>query len=304
MTMTQESGERSGGVFAPIKPFGALLAAMVTLAIGTSIGKSLFPHVGAAGTVAYRVGFSALFLLAIWRPWRRRYSAAEWRLFAAFGASLGLMNLCFYLSLRTVPLGIAIATEFMGPLGVALWSTRRPRDLAWLALTLVGLALLLPIEETGSRLDPAGMAFAASAGVFWALYIVLGGKLAHQHAGHSIAIAMGVAAVIVVPVGVFSANAALLDPRFIATGMVVAAVSSAIPYSLEMVALKHIPARVFGTLTSVEPAMGAVAGFLFLHELLSPRQGIAIVCVILASAGTAMTARREADPVLNELPPA
>ncbi len=273
-------------------PYVALLAGMLTLSIGTTFAKQLFPYVGAAGTSAYRVGFSALLLLLVWRPWRMRYSATDWAALAKFGFAIGMMNLCFYLSLRTIPLGIALAIEFLGPLGVALYGARRPRDFAWLGLTIVGLLLLLPLDATVEGLDPQGMALAAAAAVFWALYIIFGRQTAHLHAGHSVTIGMTVAALVVVPVGIASAGTALLDPRLIAFGLVIAAFSSAIPYSLEMIALKRIPARTFGTMLSIEPAFGAMAGFLWLSEALSGRQMLAIGCVILASAGTVLTTPR------------
>lgn len=291
------------GRLSAIAPYAALLAGMITLSVGTSIAKALFPHVGAAGTIAYRVGFSAMLLLAVWRPWRRQYSGADWIAVAKFGIAIGMMNLCFYLSLRTIPLGIALAIEFLGPLGVALHSARRARDFGWLGLTVFGLLLLLPLDGgAAQRLDPLGVALAAAAAVFWALYIIFGRRTAHLHAGHSVALGMSVAAVLVVPIGIASAGAAMFDPRLIALGLMVAVASSAIPYSLEMIALKRIPARVFGTMLSIEPAFGAMAGFLFLSEALSLRQMVAIGCVVLASAGTVMTAPRRAAALSVEPP--
>ncbi len=289
--------------FSVLAPYVALLAGMLILSTGTSFAKQLFPHVGAAGTSAYRVGFSALLLLLVWRPWRVRYRAIDWAALAKFGLAIGMMNLCFYLSLRTIPLGIALAIEFLGPLGVALYGARRPRDFAWLGLTLFGLLLLLPLDGDVERLDPVGMALAAGAALFWALYIVFGRQTAHLHAGHSVAIGMAVAALVVVPAGIASAGAALLDPRLILLGLVVALVSSAIPYSLEMIALKRMPARVFGTMLSIEPAFGAMAGFLWLSEALSGRQMLAIGCVILASAGTVLTAPRSRVATADAMPP-
>lgn len=289
--------------FVATLPFAALIAGMVTLSIGTSVAKSLFPHVGAAGTVAYRVGFSALILLLVWRPWRHRFARTDWVILAKFGVAIGMMNLCFYLSLRTIPLGIALAIEFLGPLGVALWSARRGRDFAWLGLTVLGLLLLLPFEGNAASLDPMGVALAATAALFWALYIIFGRNTAHLHAGNSVALGMSVAALVVVPVGIASAGAAMLDPQLIMFGLLVAALSSAIPYSLEMIALQRIPARVFGTMLSIEPALGAIVGFLFLQELLSLQQTIAICCVVFASAGTVMTSRSKNVPI-EQQPPA
>lgn len=282
------------GARASFLPYAALLAAIVTLCVGTSFAKTLFPLVGAQGVSAYRVGFSALILLAIWRPWRHRLSLADLRTVAMYGAVMGTMNLCFYMSIRTIPLGLAIAIEFMGPLVLAVAHSRRLIHFVWIALAVLGLGLLLPINPGAKPLDPIGVAYACAAAVMWALYIILGKRTAHLHAGRSVALGMTTAALIVAPIGVVSAGPALFDPKIAALGLVVAVLSSAIPYSLEMIALRGIPKRSFGVLLSLEPAVGALAGLAILHERLVLTQWLAIAAIVAASAGTILTTPAEA----------
>ncbi|WP_292032646.1 MULTISPECIES: EamA family transporter [unclassified Brevundimonas] len=281
-------------------PYLALAGGMVSLAVGTSFAKSLFPLVGAEGTAALRVGLSALVLVAIWRPWRFRLTRSDAGRVLLYGLVLGLMNLSFYMALRTIPLGLAIAIEFAGPLTLALIHSRRLVHFALVGLAVAGLAMLLPIWSGVEGLDPVGVAFAAFAGLCWALYIVFGKRLSHMHAGQSVALGMSTAALVILPFGVSTAGAALLAPSILLLGLGVALVSSALPYSLEMIALRHIPKRTFGVLLSVEPAIGAVAGLVLLHEQLSPMQWLAIACIIAASIGAVLTAPRGQAQGLTE----
>ena len=271
----------------------AILGAVTALGLGTSWAKhSLFPVVGAQGTTAVRVGFSALLLLLFWRPWRWALSGADARTVALYGAALGAMNLCFYMSLRTIPFGIAVAIEFAGPLAVALFSSRRPLDFLWVLLAAAGLALLLPLGHDVSTLDPAGVLFALAAAVFWATYIIFGKRASHLHAGHSVSLGLFVAALVVVPVGVAHAGGALLSPVILATGLGVALISSAIPISLEMVALKRLSPQAFGIMASMEPAVAALLALALLGEYLSAMQWLAIALIVAASVGSSVTARR------------
>jgi inner membrane transporter RhtA len=274
-------------------PYATLLGAIVTLCVGTSLAKSLFPLVGAQGTSAYRVGFSALVLLIVWRPWRHPLVRADVKTIALYGVVTGLMNLSFYMALRTIPLGLAIAIEFTGPLALALIHSRKLIHFLWIALAVLGLGLLLPLRGGADALDPAGVGFAAFAAVLWALYIILGKRTGHLHAGRTVAWGMTVAALILVPIGLFTANADLFQPKLLALGLVVAVLSSAIPYSLEMMAMKTIPKRSFGVLLSAEPAVGALAGLLMLGERLAPLQWLAIAAIVAASAGTILTTPAE-----------
>ncbi|OBV37485.1 EamA family transporter [Janthinobacterium psychrotolerans] len=284
-------------------PILAILGAVTALGIGTSWAKhSLFPLVGAQGTTAVRVGFSALLLLLFWRPWRWPLSRHDARTVALYGAALGAMNLCFYMSLRTIPFGIAVAIEFSGPLAVALFSSRRALDFLWVLLAATGLALLLPLGHDVSTLDPAGMMFALAAAVFWAIYIIFGKRASHLHAGHSVSLGLFVAALVVVPVGVAHAGSALLSPLILATGLGVALISSAIPISLEMVALKRLSSQAFGIMASMEPAVAALLALMLLDEYLSAAQWLAITLIIAASVGSSVTAQRGKQAAAEILP--
>ena len=283
----------SASPFQRFVPFLAVLGSVTALGVGTSWAKhALFPVVGAQGTTAVRVGLSALLMLMLWRPWRWRLSRADAQAVALYGAALGAMNLMFYLSLQTLPFGLAVAIEFAGPLAVAIWSSRRAVDFVWVALAIVGLALLLPVGLSGSALDPLGVLYAVGAAVFWALYIVFGKRAGHLHAGQSVSLGLLVAALVVVPVGVAHAGAALLSPSVLLVGVAVAAISSALPISLEMMALKRLPKEAFGIMISMEPAVAALLALALLGERLDTVQWLAIGCIVAASMGSAATARR------------
>lgn len=272
-------------------PYLALIGGMVSLAVGTSFAKQLFPLVGAEGTSTLRVGLSALILLALWRPWRFALSRDDAGRILLYGAVLGLMNLCFYMSLRTIPLGLAIAIEFAGPLTLALVHSRKPIHFVLIALAVAGLGLLLPIWQGIERLDPVGVGYAALAGLFWALYIIFGQRLGHRHAGQSVALGMTVAALVIAPFGFATAGTDLFVPHILGLGLVVALISSALPYSLEMIALRHLPKRTFGVMLSGEPAIGALAALVILNEQLSGLQWLAIGLIITASVGAILTSR-------------
>lgn len=283
----------SASPFQRFIPFLAVLGSVTALGVGASWAKqALFPVVGAQGTTAVRVGLSALLMLMLWRPWRWRLSRADAQAVVLYGAALGAMNLMFYLSLQTLPFGLAVAIEFAGPLAVAIWSSRRAVDFVWVALAIVGLALLLPLGLSGSTLDPLGVLYSVGAAVFWALYIVFGKRAGHLHAGQSVSLGLLVAALVVVPVGVAHAGAALLSPSVLLVGVAVAAISSALPISLEMMALKRLPKEAFGIMISMEPAVAALLALALLGERLDTVQWLAIGCIVAASMGSAATARR------------
>lgn len=272
----------------------ALLAgSMLSIQFGASVAKQLFPLAGAAGTTALRVSFSAVILFLVSRAWQARFTFRNLLPIAAYGMSLGLMNLLFYFSLERIPLGIAVALEFTGPLAVAVLSSRRAVDYIWVLLAALGIYLILPHADLDSALDPVGIFYALAAGFFWALYIVFG-KSAGKLGGslHITSWGMAFAALVCLPAGLLvDGPAKVLDPQWIPMGILVAILSSALPYSLEMRALKNLPTKTFGILMSLEPAVATLMGFLFLKEYLTLQQGLAIVCVILASLGSAVTAR-------------
>ena len=259
---------------------------MISFQIGASFAKQLIPVAGPSGTTALRLGLSALLVLVLLRPWRSIPSRRAWPILLAYGLSLGAMNFVFYLALRTLPLGIAVAIEFIGPLGVAVAASRRRVDYLWVALAAGGLLALLPISPSGRQLDPAGVAYALAAGVGWALYIIFGQKAGAAHGAAASTWGMLIAALLVVPLGAADAGSALFSKSVLPFGIAVAVLSSALPYSLEMVALRRLSTKAFGTLMSFEPAIAAVAGVLILGERLTAGQWLAVSAIVVASIGT------------------
>jgi len=279
----------------------AVIFSMVSVTSGAALAKSLFHAIGPAGTTGLRNGYGALMLLAFWRPWRAgRLTAAQWRLVAAYGVSLGMMNLLFYTALQTLPLGLAVAIEFIGPFTLALINSRRLTDFVWLLLAVAGLALLLPWGDGPLAADPKGVAFALAAGALWALYIVFGQKASRLlPGGYVTSIGITIGSLITVPVGLVQAGSAMFDWSTLGVALGVALFSSAIPYSLDMVALRRVPARTFGILMSLEPAVAAMSGLILLGEGLTLRQQFAIGCVMIASLGSTSSARK-VEPMVQE----
>jgi len=279
-----------GGLAVPV---ALLLVAMVSMQFGAAFAKGLFPKVGPQGATALRLGFSALILAAVQRPWRGLRIDRSLVPLVAYGLCLGGMNTLFYMALRTVPLGVAIALEFIGPLVVAILGSRRWLDGAWIALAVVGLLLLLPLQRSAQAIDPAGAGLALASGTCWALYIVFGRTVGQSFGSRGTALGMIIAAGVFVPLGVARAGPEVFSLAVLPSGVLLALLSSAVPYSLEMTALTRIPARAFGTLMSLEPAIGALAGLLMLGETPTPIQWAGMGAIILASLGTAVTLRPE-----------
>nr|WP_314483580.1 threonine/homoserine exporter RhtA [uncultured Pseudomonas sp.] len=279
-------------------PIGLLLIAMASIQTGASIAKSMFPLIGAQGTTSLRLIFASLIMLVLLRPWRARFNTRTLRNVVIYGMALGGMNFLFYMSLQTVPIGIAVALEFTGPLAVAIFASRRAIDFIWIALAIFGLLMLLPAGHGGQALDPLGATYAVGAGACWALYIVFGQRAGAEHGVQSAALGVVVAALFIAPIGIVHAGSLLLTPAVIPMAIAVAVLSTALPYSLEMVALTRMPARTFGTLMSIEPAFGALSGLLFLGEVLSFTQWLAIVAIIAASVGTTLSMRHAPSPAI------
>ena len=255
--------------------------------------------IGAAGAAGLRLALAAAILGAIFRPWRAILTPAQKRAVLGYGVVLGGMNLIFYLAVARIPLGIVVAIEFSGPLAVALFASRRAVDFAWAAIAAFGIVLFLPVVEDAPALDPLGLLYALGAGVCWGLYIVFGQRLGTLAAGTATSLGMLIAAVLVFPVAVAEAGATLASSQVLPVALAVAVLSSALPYTLEMTALKRMPAKTFGIFMSVEPALASLAGLVVLGERLTPLQMAATACVMLASAGSALSggARHETAEV-------
>jgi inner membrane transporter RhtA len=272
------------------------IVAMVSFQVGATFAKQLIPVIGAPGTTALRLGLSALIVVILQRPWRSIPSRTAWPVILAYGISLGAMNSVFYLALRTIPLGIAVALEFTGPLSVAVFASRRRLDYLWVALAAAGLSLLLPITRAGAALDPAGVAFALAAGVGWALYIVFGQKAGRAHGASASTWGLMIAALLTIPISAVDIGGGLIAPSVLPFGLAVAVFSSALPYTLEMIALRRLSAKTFGTLMSFEPAIAAIAGVIVLNEHLTALQYLAIGAIIAASVGAVAGEQAPPDP--------
>ena len=277
--MAEPAGADPRRGVAPLLVIGAVLSVQ----LGAAAATTLFDEIGPTGTVFYRLLFAALVLGAVWRPDPRAATPRALALAAAFGVTLAGMNLSFYEALDRIPLGIAVALEFVGPLTVGLLGSRRAIDLAWVALAAAGIVLLTGPEGSA---EAAGIALALTAGGFWALYILLSARIGRAFSGgDGLALAMVVSAALLVGPGIAAGGADLLDARVIAIGAAVALLSSAIPYSLELEALRRLRVGVFGVLMSLEPAIAAMVGLIALQQGLAAAEVAGIVCVVAASAG-------------------
>ncbi|WP_336292102.1 threonine/homoserine exporter RhtA [Cronobacter dublinensis] len=274
-------------------PVVVLIIAMTSIQSGASLAKSLFPLVGAPGVTALRLALGTLILAVVFKPWRLRFTRSQRMPLLVYGLALGAMNYLFYLSIRTVPLGIAVALEFTGPLAVALFGSRRPVDFLWVILAVLGLWFLLPLGQDVTHVDPFGAVCALGAGVCWAVYIIAGQKAGAEHGPATVALGSFIAAIVFVPIGAIAAGDALWHWSVLPLGLGIAVLSTALPYSLEMTALTRLPTRTFGTLMSMEPALAAFSGMLFLGETLTLVQWLALLSIIIASIGSTLTLRRE-----------
>jgi inner membrane transporter RhtA len=273
-----------------------VLGAAASVQGGAAVAKSLFPELGPPGVVFLRLLFGSIALWVIARPVLQGRPRRELYLVAALGIVLVSMNVSFYEAIDRLPLGIGVTVEFLGPLGVAIIGSRRRVDFLWVALAAGGVALLA--EGGGRAVHPLGLFLAALAGLFWAFYIYLSVPIGKAYPGASgLAPAMLLGAVLIAPWGIVSAGHHLRDPQLVGAGVGVGLLSSALPWSLELEALRRLPTHVFGVVLSLEPAVAAVAGFVFLHEHLRLRAWLAIALVVLASAGAALEVRRRASPV-------
>jgi inner membrane transporter RhtA len=278
-------GERARGV-------ALVVAGVITAQFGAGYAVTLFDQLGPAGAAFLRLFFAALVLVAVWRPRLRGHRFADLRLAVTFGVVLGVMNLSIYSAMDRIPLGVAVTIEFAGPMAVAVIGSRRPLDLLWVALAATGIVLLT--DPSGGSLDSVGVMFALLAATMWAFYILLAERTGRIFPGGSgLAVAMVAGAVVVAPFGIGQAGSELLKPELLAAGAAVALASSVIPYSLDLEALRRLPASLFGVLMSLEPAVAALAGLIVLGQELGAREWVAIALVVIASGG----ATRERSPL-------
>ncbi|MRS13838.1 threonine/homoserine exporter RhtA [Enterobacteriaceae bacterium RIT691] len=272
-------------------PIAVILIAMCSIQSGAALAKSLFPVVGAPGVTALRLALGTLILVCIFKPWRLRFTKAQRLPLLFYGLSLGAMNYLFYLSIQRIPLGVAVALEFTGPLAVALFGSRRPIDFLWVALAVLGLWFLLPLGQSLGHVDLLGAALALGAGACWAVYILTGQRAGEEHGPATVAMGSLIAALVFVPIGAAQAGEVLWQWSILPVGIGIAILSTALPYSLEMIALTRLPSRTFGTLMSMEPALAALSGMLFLGETLTGTQTLALLAIMAASMGSTLTLR-------------
>lgn len=270
-------------------PALAAFVALVSVQVGAAFAKSLFPLVGPEGVAALRIGISAALLAVLFRPWTIRPDRTGLLSLAGYGLVLGLMNILIYRAFAYMPVGIAISIEVIGPLGVAMLASRRRVDFLWIGLALAGL-VLLPLGAGQGGLDPRGIAFALAAALCWGLYVKLGARVASVGGGQTVAVGMVVASVVIVPFGLGHAGGDLFLPSVLLYGAIVAVLSSAIPFLLDLFALRHLPSRVFGVFMSASPAVSALAGWIVLDEALSLVQWLGITAIMAACAGSAINA--------------
>jgi inner membrane transporter RhtA len=285
-------------------PLLATLGAMACFQVGAAFAKSLFPAIGPLGAVTLRLGFGAVMLTAVARPWRNWPRPAPlWPLFGLGAAAAGAVTM-FYLAQSRLPLAVAISLQFLGPLSVAVFGSRRPIDLLWAALAAAGVWCLVGAGVKASAIDPIGLAFALCAAVAWASYILCGRAASAAFGGATPALATSIAAVLVLPLGVLQAGASLLSPSLLPMALLVALLSTAIPFSLELYALPRLPARTFATFTSLEPAFGVASGWVLLNQHLALSQIAGVAVVITAAGGAAWSsASRPTPSSLADAPP-
>ncbi|MGW6057625.1 EamA family transporter [Streptomyces sp. NPDC055189] len=278
---------------------GLVLAGTLSVQFGSAFAALLFPRAGALGTVALRVTWAAVLLLIITRPRLRGYSRTDWAVAGGFGLALGGMNILFYQAIDRIPLGAAVTLEVLGPLLLSVVTSRRAASLLWACLALAGVCLL---GRGGfDQVNAAGVAFALAAGAMWAAYIVFNARAGARFPRlDGLAIAMAVAALVSLPLGIGASGGALVEPGVLALGLAIAVLSSGLPYTLELLALRRLPAATFAVLTSLAPAVAALAGYLILDQGLSPVQCAAIALVVAASVGALRTGRRRAAEVADK----
>jgi inner membrane transporter RhtA len=277
-----------------IPPTALVMLSMLSVQLGAALAKQLFAEIGPGGTVFLRSAIGALILLLAWRPKLKTYTRHDFGMAALLGCSIAGMNLLFYSAVARLPLGICVTIEFLGPLGLSIILSRRWRDVLWVILAGSGVVLLSPLGGVDLNLDPVGVLFAATAGIFWAIYIVLNRRIGKRFSnGAGVALALCASSTLLLPFGIANAGTLFSNPVLLIIAFGMALLSSIIPFSLDFAALRNLPPRVFGILTSLEGGIAALVGAIFLGELLNIRELVAIVLVIIAAAGASREPQRE-----------
>jgi inner membrane transporter RhtA len=276
------------------KAISAALLSMVSVQGGASIAKQLFPALGATGTSILRIGLSAVFLNIINRPKFSKFTKQQWLYCAIYGIGIAAMNLIFYLAIQRIPLGLAVTVEFIGPLFLALSLSRKWIDVLWGLLACVGILLIVPWQS--NNIDLIGLLLAFLAGIFWAVYIVMGSKVTRVMPGKdAVSAGMLFATLLILPFAIWDGGVFNLTPILLLKAFGVAVLSSALPFSLDLVALKRLPAKTFSILTSLQPAFAALSGLIFLSENLTILQWTSVFCVISASMGATVFSRSKKE---------
>lgn len=270
-----------------------LIIAMISVQSSGSLAKILFHDFPILTVAAMRLLFGALILALIFKIWQINFRQVKWQAIISYGFALAGMNALFYLSIDRLPLGIAVSFEFVGPLSVALYYARQKFDFVWVGLAILGLILLFPFDQVSEGLDLIGIGFALGAGACWAIYIVAGQKPSGISGNHTVCLGMFIGMLCLMPVALFSGfSIAVFEPSNFIYFIALAVLASALPFTLEMIALRHLTALSFGTLMSVEPAIAALSGFIFLGEQLLWNQWLALATIICASIGCTYTTQQ------------
>lgn len=276
-------------MFSRFWPIAIILISMASVQGSSSLAKYLFPILGPSGMTAWRLFFSSIMLVLIFKPWRKPISKQAWKYIVLYGFALGFMNLSYYSSIERIPIGIAVAIELTGPITVAMFAARKITDFVWLAIAVIGLVMLLPIHSAGADLDLMGVLLAICAGACWAMYIVFGRKAGQLQGASSVALGSVIISFVIFPIGVWQSGPMMFSIDVLPLAFIVALLASAIPYALDMIALPKVPALTFSTLMSLSPVLGALSGLVFLNETLSGYQLVSIVLIIISSIGTVLS---------------
>ncbi|MFD1166896.1 DMT family transporter [Sphingobacterium daejeonense] len=277
----------------------AAILSMICVQGGASFAKQLFPAIGPIATTALRIGLSAIILYLITRPKLYTFTKQQWLYCSAYGLGIAVMNLIFYMAIQRIPLGLGVTIEFVGPLFLAFALSRKLLDVVWAALACAGILLIVPWQSNG--VDPLGLLFALLAGTFWAVYILMGSKVSRIMEGRqAVSAGMIIATLFILPIALWDGAILHLNLSLFGKGLLVAILSSALPFSLDMMALGKLPTKTFSILTSLQPAFAALSGLVFLHEVLTVTQWLSVACVVLASIGTTVFSKRDGQTPKNQ----